>query len=496
VSTSGATTPVPSVTLAMLDRCCTDLAAVLDGPPGVAVRRIRTDLHGPLAVAVAGDARSGVSTLLNALAGERLAPAGTPTPAPVRYVAGPALAAVAVFDEGDEPVPVRRRPDGAVEVVADRDTDGPFRYLDVEVPMARSRLTLVDAGGWRPTEPERSVAARSLAGPRGAWRISDAVIHVAAPEATGSLRGLGPLLDEILGVPSARDAIAVVGRADELGDGGRDAPGRAGRLAAELRARPPYLLACSTVLAVSGLLGEAAARLDPDDVATLVRLLSEPPDELAQAIVSVDAFCHPARSAVSVERRHQLVSTLGLSGVRLALRTLHGDGDPSVDELAARLRAASGVDRLDAEIDRRFVAHRDDLKSATALARLRALLGQLPPGRHDEVAARVAATLDAREHQDPRLAERRVLRLVAAGVVHLSQAEVREVAAVLVGETIAERLGRPPDADPAELGDQIAAAQRRWAVLASSPANDGALGDVCAAVLRRYDADAVALARP
>jgi hypothetical protein len=500
VTSSGATTPVPPpTTLLALDRCCAELGSALDGPAAVAVRRIRTDLHGPLVVAVAGAARTGVSTLVNALAGERLAPAGTPTTAPVRYLpaGGPSLAAVAAFEEGDEPVPVRRRDDGAVEVAADPDTDGPYRWIDVEVPLRTPGFVLVDAGGWRVLDPDRSAAARSLARPRPAWRLADAVVHIVTPEAAGSLRALGSLLDEALGVPSARDAIAVVGRADELDDGGRDALGRAGRLAAELRTRPPVLLTCATVLPVSGLLGEAAARLDRDDVATLTELLDAPAEELARAITSVDAFCHPARSAVSVERRHLLVSRLGLGGVRLALRALHGTSGAvggSVDELALRLRAASNVDRLNAEIARRFTAHRDDLKAATATARLRAVLAGLGPepgrGSAASAASHVSATLDALEHQDPALAERRVLRLVAAGTVRLSEAEVREVATVLVGETVAERLDELPDAAPAELRERIAAAQRRWDVLASSPANDGGLGDVCAAVVRRYPADA------
>jgi hypothetical protein len=323
------------------------------------------------------------------------------------------------------------------------------------------------------------------------------VVHVVSPDAPGSLDALGPLLDEAVGVPSPRDAIAVLGRADELGDGGRDAPARAARAAAELRTRRPFFLGCSTVLAVSGLLGEAAALLDRSDAAALATLLEEPAEQLAEAIVSVDTFCHPARSAVPVERRHHLVSRLGLSGIRLALRAMHASGGSAVDELALRLRAASQVDRLHAEITQRFVARRDELKAATAAVRLRAVLASLtdrPSGRHETVARRVAATLDGLERTDPSLGERRVLRLVAAGAVRLSEAEVREVTTVLVGATVAERLGQPPDAEPDALWEQIAAAQRRWDVLASSPVNDGALGDVCAAVLRRYDADAAELA--
>ncbi len=507
VTASGATTPVPPATLAALDRCCADLAAGSDGSAAVALRRIRRDLHGPLVVAVAGAARSGASTLVNALAGERLAPAGTPTTAPVRYLpaGGPGLAAVAAFDEGDEPVPVRRRDDGAVEVAADPETDGPYRWIDVEVPLRAPGIVLVDAGGWRLADPDRSAAARPLTRPRPAWRLADAVVHVIVPDAflpgaPGSLRALGPLLDEALGVPSARDAVAVVGRADELDDGGRDALGRAARLAAELRMRPPFLLTCSTVLAVSGLLGEAAARLDRDDVATLTELLEAPPDELARAIASVDAFCHPARAAVSVERRHLLVSRLGLSGVRLALRALHGTSG-AIGGRSTSWPSACAPGRTSIASTPRSPGASPPTATTSRRPRPWPACGawwrSWPPGRGLRRRSPGSAPPSTRWSVTiPALAERRVLRLVAAGTVRLSDAEVREVARVLLGETVAERLDHPPDAAPAELREQIAAAQRRWDVLASSPANDGALGDVCAAVLRRYDADAAELSLP
>jgi hypothetical protein len=313
----------------------------------------------------------------------------------------------------------------------------------------------------------------------------------------GSLDALGPLLDDALGRPSPRDTIGVVGRADEVGEGGRDAPARAARLAAELRGRRPHLLACATVLPVSGALAQAADEIDAADVAALAALLAEPPEQLATALVSVDGFCHPVPSAVTVERRHALVSRLGLSGIRLVLQELHASPGATVEVLGARLRAASNVDRLRAEIEQRFAARRDELKAATALRRLRDLVRPLADqGDGDAVGAaarRVTATLDGLERTDPALAARRALRLVTAGAVRLSESEVREVAAVLVGTSVSERLDRPPDTDPDELRRLIASARRRWEVLASSPANDGALGDVCAAVLGRYDADAAEL---
>jgi hypothetical protein len=480
---------------ARVDALCAQLAASLPAGAAAPVQRIRDALHGPLSLAVAGARRSGVSTLLNAIAGERLAPTGVTTPTRTWYRPGTELRASALVGDERRPLPVRRPAGGPVEVDLTADLPG-LRGLEIETSLRTDDIAFVDAGGFDPTEGDRSAARRALSSPRARWRAADVVVHLAPAVAAHPIEAFGSLLDQSLGAPSPRDAIAVVARADEIGDGGRDAFATATRLAHELRGQRPFLFACATVLPVSGLLAEAAMTLETGAVDDLRLLLAEPDTKLAEALVSVNRFCHPGLLRMPVERRHALVSRLGLAGIGVALRTLHAQPGASLDDVAGQLRATSGIDGLRAEIDQRFVARRHEILAASALARLQTVLARLLRGPHDAAARSAAAEATAIERADPDQAERRVLRLVAAGAVRLSEAEVREVGAVLTGATVVERAGQPPGTPPDALRGQIEAARRRWHILGSSPVIDEGLAEVCAAMTRRFELDVRQLAGP
>jgi hypothetical protein len=484
-----------TATLEALDAVCTDLLASLTGAPARRVDELRTDLHGPLSLVVAGGRRSGVSTLLNAIVGERLAPTGGPTSNRTSYRPGPSLHAVALAGDERWPLVARRTERGPIEV--DRDPAVPaWADVVVDTPLRAAGLAFVDAGAFRPGVDGRSAARRHLSAPRRTWPMADVAVHVVPAVAPDPIVSLASLLDESLGVPSARAAIAVVSRADEVGDGGRDAFAAATRVAHELRNERTFVFACATVLPVSGLLAEAADALHDAELDDLRAILSAPSDQVADALASVNRFCHPALVRVPVERRHGLVARLGLAGIGVCLRTLHARPSASLDVVAQQLREASGIDRLLAEIDVRFVTRRTEIKVGTALARLRVVLASLEGGADADLARAAAARVATIERSDPAVAERRALHLVASGAVRLSDAETREVAAAMTGTCVADRMGQPPATPQEALVELVAAARRRWSILGSSPAIDQAMVDVCNAMRRRLDTDASELAGP
>ena len=179
-------------------------------------------LDGPLRVALAGRVKAGKSTLLNALTGDRLAPAdvGECTRVVTWYRSAPEPRITLEPRTGSpRPLPVHRR-EGALEIDLG-DSAGDVERLVVDWPAPGLRdWTVIDTPGVASLSADVSARATQLLDPAGGSDHGpDAVIylmrHVHAADVD--------LLQTLRGARSSRfvNTIAVLSRADEIGSGVR-----------------------------------------------------------------------------------------------------------------------------------------------------------------------------------------------------------------------------------------------------------------------------------
>lgn len=427
-------------------------------------------LDAPLRVAVAGRVKSGKSTLLNALVGERLAPtdAGECTRIVTWYGDGHTYRVVLHPRVGEPRQVPFRREDGAVEVDLGGTPPEDVDQLTVTWPSQALRtVTLIDTPG---------IGSLSEAVSRRAWEVlaaeedetpADAVLYLMRHLHSGDVEFLRAFQDTEVSRPNPVNAIGVLSRADEIGVGRPDSMSSARRIAARLSADPLVRRVVQTVVPMAGLLAETAVTLTETEVAHLRRIATQPPRTVEGLLLSTDRFLEqmPELGLTSLERQH-LLDRFGVFGIRLASTLLRRDGVTATD-LSRDLVARSGLDDLNGVLASLFYRRRDVLKSRSALLALDRLLHEHP------VAGSVALSGELEEvtaSAHP-FNELRVLSALRAGWV-AGKPEVLADLEHLIGGTgtaVHERLRLDPESGLPERTAAAGQALARWQRRAENP---------------------------
>jgi hypothetical protein len=185
---------------------------------------------------------------------------------------------------------------------------------------------------------------------------------------------------------------------------------------------------------------------------------------------------------VSADVRASLLERLGLFGIRLSV-VLIRTGVSDAPALAAELIRRSGLTALEELIAVHFTRRGAQLKAATALGRLEALLRAFPrPGDEPLWAELERVRLAAHD-----LAELELLARLRAVDGPLPD-ELRDEAARLLGaegDSAERRLGLPPDStSPAELRLAVENTLERWRTARNDPFAERASVDAIDVVLR------------
>ncbi|MBK5305672.1 MAG: dynamin family protein [Frankiaceae bacterium] len=472
-----------------LDLC--DRAVSLAPSRATEIGVVRQRAQGPLRVALAGRVKAGKSTLLNALVGERLAAtdAGECTRIVTWFQDGSGYDVQALLSDGSRVAIPFRRVDGALQLQLDGLDADQVTRLEVTWPSARLRsITLIDTPGLASLDDRNSLRTREfLAMGEDRPADADAVIYLMRHLHRADAEFLGAFLDRSVSASSPVNAVAVLARADEIGACRLDAMTSAARIASRYQADPVLRSLCTHVTAMAGLLAETGLTLREDEANALRTLAQTPSAELDAMLLSVDAFCEPASSELTVEMRRALLERLGLYGLRLVVQELVAARAGTATELSRVLLAASGLDALRALIDGHFLPRAQTLKARSALAALRDVARSL--AADDPAGARALdAEIERVEAAIPDFAELRTTHLVLSGAVILSAAETAEVElACTPGATDSTRLGID-EGSTAEVRRQAALlAVGRWRTRASDPLNDSATNEVCETMARTFE---------
>jgi pantothenate kinase len=339
-------------------------------------------LDEPLRVAVAGRVKSGKSTLLNALVGERLAPtdAGECTRIVTWYEDGHGYK-VMLHPKDGEPRQARfAREDGAIEVdLGDLASDDVQQMVVTWPSQELRRATLIDTPG---------IGSLSESVSKRAWQLlstdddeetpADAVIYLMKHLHSGDVDFLRAFHDSEVSRPNPVNAIAVLSRADEIGVGRANSMTSARRISVRLSADPVVRRVVQTVVPVAGLLAETAVTLTETEVGHLRKLSERSPKEVEALLLTADRFLNqmPELGLTSFERQH-LLNRFGIFGVRLA-STILRRGSITATDLARDLAERSGLEELQTVLQTLFFTRREVLKSRSALLALDALTHQHP----------------------------------------------------------------------------------------------------------------------
>jgi GTPase SAR1 family protein len=448
-------------------------AEIYRGTPSAnRIGALQSRLDEPLRVAVAGRIKSGKSTLLNALVGERLAPtdAGECTKIVTWYQDGHTYR-VDVYPRGLRPRQARfTRDDGVLEIDLGGTPPESVDQLVVTWPSrALRRATLIDTPG---------IGSLSESVSRRTWELltveddedapADAVLYLMKHLHAGDVEFLRAFQDVEVSRPNPINAIGILSRADEIAVGRIDAMASARRIATRLSTDLKVRRVVQTVLPVAGLLAETAATLTESEVQHLRRIAALTPAEVEDLLLSADRFVNsrPELGVTSTERM-ALLARFGVFGIRISATLLRRGVSHTASELARELFDRSGLAELNTVLSSLFFERREVLKSRSALLALSALIRSAPVPRSDQIASHIEQII-ASAHP---FNELRVLSALRAGWVTGKPEVMAELEQLIGGAGTAAhlRLGLPADAAPEQVRDAAFAALTRWQRRAENP---------------------------
>jgi hypothetical protein len=433
---------------------------------------LRRRLDEPMRVAIAGRVKSGKSTLLNALVGERLAPtdAGECTRIVTWYQDGHTYQVMATPKQG-QPRQLRfEREDDAIQIDLGGMTPADVDQLVVTWPSQTLRTaTLIDTPGIGSLSEDTSRRAwELLAADADEETPADAVLYLMRHLHAGDLEFLRAFHDTEVSRPNPVNAIGVLSRADEIGVGRLESMASARRIAARLSADPSVRRVVQAVVPVAGLLAETAVTLTETEVAHLRKVADVPVAEAEDLLLTADRFIErmPELGLTSFERE-ALLKRFGLFGVRLGATLLRRSSSITATELARDLAERSGLGELQEVLGSLFFERRDVLKSRSALLAVDTLVRTHARPGSEALAAEVEEIM-ASAHP---FNELRVLSSVRAGWVGGKPDVVEDLERVIGGAGAAAhlRLNLAPDASLAELTSAANDALARWQRRAENP---------------------------
>jgi hypothetical protein len=459
---------------------------------------VQERLTEPLRVAIAGRVKSGKSTLLNALVGDRLAPtdAGECTKIVTWYRDGHTYRVV-VHPRGGAPRQARFTRDAdAIEVDLAGLAPDAVDQIDVTWPSPALRTaTLIDTPGIGSLSESVSRRTWELLAPDDEETPADAVVYLMRHLHAKDLEFLHAFHDTEVARPNPVNAIGVLSRADEIGVGRLDSMASARRIAARLGTEPNVRGVVQTVVPVAGLLAETAATLTETEVQQLRRIAGLEVPAAEGLLLTADRFVNtmPELGLTSLERA-ALLGRFGLYGVRLATNLLRHRKVSTATELARELTDRSGLADLQEVLGSLFFERRDVLKARSALLALDALTRSRPRPGSEAVAAEVEEIV-ASAHP---FNELRVLSSIRAGWISGKPDVVAELERLIGGGGAAAhlRLDQPADAAPAALAAAAGDALMRWQRRAENPLTAHEMMLAARVAVRSCEGLLASLARP
>lgn len=453
------------------------------------VEAIRERLRQPLRIAIAGRARAGKSTLVNALLGERLAPTGGQgTPFVTWYREGVGYEVRAMLHDGTMRDLRFTRTTDAIDIDLARIPPDSIHHVDVVWPSSSLRdFVLIDTPGLTIPDDRPSQRARQFMTPeRHMPSEADAIVYLMHYVHPADSALLDAFLDRSLAQASPVNAVAVLSRADEIGACRLDATESARRIALRYRTSSQLRTLCVSVVALAGLAAETGLTLREDEMKALRQLAAIDGDELSMMLLSTDRFCEWSWSPMVPELRRQLLRRFGLFGLRVAIALLRDERPTTASDMARKLIAVSSLGDLRSAIGEHFLPRASALKTRSALVSLRSVADSL--GAYDaQGAARLDAEIEQVRASSRELAELRLLHLVLTGAAGFSPDEVGEVRRVTSPGPAALRVGHALDSDPQSVRDAIVAAIDRWRTKAADPLADPVQVGACETMAHSYE---------
>jgi tRNA U34 5-carboxymethylaminomethyl modifying GTPase MnmE/TrmE len=426
-------------------------------------------LREPVRVAVVGRVNAGKSTLVNALLAQRVAP--TDISECTRLVTWfhyghPQRLEVELVDGSR--VDTQLGPDGLLP----NELGLPVKQVKaLHCYLANDTLrwmTLIDTPGIGSVHEEYSQLTEDLLGVErdsaDAAQHADAVVFLMNQvmmedelQALQMFRNATPGDGET----SAANAVGLLSKADQLGDGTQDPWGVALELAGIYAGK--FRDEVAAVVPVIGLVAETAetATLSETDTRQLGELSAMEPKRLERLLWSADRFIG-AEAPIPPEEREALLAKLDLYGIQRAVSFMR-DGVTGAVALRRELSTSSGI----AEVKRTLATyfHEQDhvLKVRSALQVLERLTYTVVDQADQAGLLRFRGMveklhLDAAMHQ---VNELQAWHDCCTGRVTLDPEQLAEVERLFAPGTAARKLGHP-GAGPAELREAAKANMTRW----------------------------------
>ncbi|MGP6170839.1 dynamin family protein [Microbacterium sp. A204] len=452
------------------------------------LERLRTRLHEPLRLAIAGMVKAGKSTLLNAMLGEEIAPTDTGECTKVvtwyRYSATPTIT---LHPRVGPPrrMPIRR--DGSRLVLSLGGLSAEeVEWIDVGWPLEGLRsVILIDTPGIGSLSEATSARTHSFLTPDESPSTADAVVYLMRHLHGADVHFLEAFRDTAAGAAQTVCAVGVLSRSDEIGAGRIDSLLSAGRVAQRYERDGDLASLVLRVVPVAGLLAEGARTLRESEYIALRELSGLNRADREKLIISADRFAGPSTTTtLSTTVREDLLARFGIFGVRLATALIRGGARTST-ELSDQMVQQSGLIELQEFVAAQFHTRAATLKTRGVLLELQQLLRAHPTEGLDEVHAGIERiTMSAHT-----LRELALLALARSDGLPVSDADAEEAQRIagVDGTAVHTRLGLPADADAEALRASVTEKIDHWRSLSQSPRAERAAVGVCRTILRSLE---------
>jgi len=444
------------------ERVCADL------PPGAArkaISDVRARLeHDVLRVAVGGRLNAGKSTFVNALLGEKLAATDATecTTLVTWFSYGPVNLVRLRFRDGSELTLPAQPLWQAVATCGRPAAEIAVAEVECSNLVLAERYTVVDTPG---LDALSGLDAMSLA----ALAQADVLLYLMPHPGENDREALKSLHATATdaGV-TAINAIGVLSRIDQLGQGIGDPWPEARKQATRYAQSPGFTALLGDVVPVLGLLAETATggSFTEADMHPLRELAAADQGVLDDALYSADDFLENPKLPIVTEDRQRLISLLGMYGISVSIEQVRG-GVRGAARLLAELRERSGIRILLELLQRRFVAMSDPLRARTAIQALDAVSWRASTAAEATVLAKMRDELDA-VRASPKLRQldlATALAELSAGKWAASEQAAAQLVALATGTDLAAQLGAQGGITNRQARDQLAERITEWRTL-------------------------------